>query len=469
MVNAKIIAALTLSFAFFVGCNKKDEPKKMETLSEQTAGLYSYNGSEYEVSFTAVAKTKSFTLDEVATETYYKDEMLRIAQMNVKYLFGPLTNRYLGGMKLNSVITMDWNQAVQQDDQLVVPFVYKGTWILSETSLNKKSYAQLPLPFDSQSLITPNWLECTDSDPEHQTESFFWYFWDPKRSGCDHQLNVDYQMIQINLGKQTVNQTETYPEYQNMINSNGVTNNLQATFAFGYVEDVENANPDNDSDSGMYEYRKFTKFMDKEAKALKLTKTAILQKEYLNPASPDSLIGYRYTGSKNGVKVDIKVVASAGIDQMELFAKSYAHDHDAFFGWFGHSRVGSGFDAQNFSYIVHNNPDFYSLTTNYQLAYWAGCNSYSYYTLPFFKQKSELNKAMDPNGTKSLDLINNVLPSLFSFNANNAMIAYNALINWDKPTSYQKIVSQLEQNAQKSGTTVIVNVLGDEDNTFVKP
>ncbi len=469
MVNAKMIASLILVFAFFVGCSKKDEPKKIETLVEQTAHLYSYNGSEYEVSFTAVVKTKNYKLDEVMTESYLQDEILRMAQMNVKYLFGPLTNRYLGGMKLNAVITLDWTQAVQDNDQLVVPFEYKGTWILSETSLKKKSYAQLPLPFDSQSLITENWLECTDSDPEHQTESFFWYFWDPKRTGCDHQLGVDYQMIQIKLGEQTLNQVETYPEYQNMINSNGVTNNLQATFAFGYVEDVENANPDKDSDSGMYEYRKFIKFMDKEAKNLKLTKTVILQKEYLQASLPDSLIGYRYTGTKNGVTVDIKVVASAGIDQMELFAKSYAHDHDAFFGWFGHSRVGSGFDAQNFSYIVQNNPEFYSLTTNYQLVYWAGCNSYSYYTLPFFKQKSELNKALDPQGTKSLDLINNVLPSLFSFNAANAMIAYSALINWEKPTSYQTIVSQLEQHAQKNKTTVIVNVLGDEDNTFIKP
>ena len=44
----------------------------------------------------------------------------------------------------------------------------------------------------------------------------------------------------------------------------------------------------------------------------------------------------------------INVVAAAGIDQMELFARSFAHDHDGFFGWFGHSRVGSGFDAERF-------------------------------------------------------------------------------------------------------------------------
>lgn len=466
MVNAKMIAALALSTVFLSGCNK-DKSKKIETFSEQTANLYSYNGSEYEVSFSAVVTSKDFKLEQIETESYVKRYLESMANDNVKYLFGPLTHRNMGGMKLNAVVTMDWSHAEQQGDQLVVPFDYKGTWILSDGSVKKKNYAELPLPYNNGSLFTAQWKACTDSAPDHQTASFFWYFWDPTRTGCDHQLNVDYQMIQISLGQKTVNQVETYPEYKNMIQSNGIVNNLQATFAFGYVTDVPNAHPDKDADYGMNEYRKFVKFMDKEAKALKLTKTAMLQKEYLEASTPEALVGYRYTGIKNGVTVDIKVVASAGIDQMELFAKSYAHDHDAFFGWFGHSRVGSGFDAQNFSMIVADNPEFYSLTKNYQLVYWAGCNSYSYYTLPFFQQKSDLDKALDPQGTKNLDLINNVLPSLFSFNAANAVIAYNALINWEKPTSYQTIVSQLEQHAQKNGRTVIVNVLGDEDN--VKP
>jgi hypothetical protein len=218
----------------------------------------------------------------------------------------------------------------------------------------------------------------------------------------------------------------------------------------------------------MDQYRKFIRFMDSEAKKLKLAKSSILQSEYLNPQFPEKQIGYRYTGLMNNVKIEIKVVTSANIDQMELFAKSYAHDHDSFFSWFGHSRVGSGFDAENFASMLRYNPEYYSLSNQYQMIYWAGCNSYSYYAQPFFKQKAKLSSQLgilnDSMGTQNLDIIANGLPSLFSFNADNAIIVYNALINWQNPTSYQTIVNRLEKRAASSYYTVLVNILGDEDN-----
>jgi len=98
------------------------------------------------------------------------------------------------------------------------------------------------------------------------------------------------------------------------------------------------------------------------------------------------------------------------------------------------------------------------------LVYWNGCNSYSYYTLPFFQFKADLNPSKDPNGTKGLDIIANGLPTYFSFNAANAQVALQALLRWEEKTSYQKLIQSLEDRAAHSGTKVIVNVLGDEDN-----
>ena len=167
---------------------------------------------------------------------------------------------------------------------------------------------------------------------------------------------------------------------------------------------------------------------------------------------------------KDGVRYTINIVAAAGIDQMEIFAKSFAHDHDGVFGWFGHSRVGSGFDANNFGQMVKNNPSYYSISRQYQLIYWGGCNSYSYYSLPFFKFKAQLDPQNDPNGTKKLDILGNGLPSLFAFNAFNADVTLKAVMNWENRTSYQDIVNTLENNASSYGSTVLVNILGDEDN-----
>ncbi len=90
--------------------------------------------------------------------------------------------------------------------------------------------------------------------------------------------------------------------------------------------------------------------------------------------------------------------------------------------------------------------------------------SYAYYTDAFFKQKANFDLANDPLGTKNLDIINNGLPSLFAFIAQNAIISYNAIMNWEKPTSYQSIVKAIEKYAKDNGSLVLVNVSGDEDN-----
>lgn len=453
-----LISALVFS------CSENKSGHNQTTTQEQSP-FYSSAGVEQQVRFKAVARTTDFTIDQIATlDNYTKNSFEKYTvKANVQFLFGPLTHRELGGIRTDSKITIDWHSARTVGDAVELDYMYEGAWLIANKALNDKSIFSLPLPYDTSLLKTEDWLNCTDSEPEHQTDDFYWYFWDPTRWGCDHQVGKEYQMINIQLGERTINQKQTYPKYSEILKSNGKENNLQMTFAFGYVSDVADANPDKDEDYGMQEYRKFIRHMDKQAKKLNLSKTAIKQDEYVDAAEPEKVIGYRYSGIKNGVKIEAKVVTSANIDQMELFAKSYAHDHDGFFAWFGHSRVGSGFDANNFKSMVDFNSKFYSISSQYQLVYWAGCNSYSYYTLPFFQHKATLN-ANDPKGTLGLDILSNGLPSLFSFNAYNAILTYNALINWETPTSYQSIIQDLEKYGRQSGVTVLVNVIGDEDN-----
>jgi hypothetical protein len=146
---------------------------------------------------------------------------------------------------------------------------------------------------------------------------------------------------------------------------------------------------------------------------------------------------------------------AAGVDQMEIFAKSFAHDHDDFFGWFGHSRVGSGFDAMRFEMMVKLDPTYFSIAGNFQIIYWAGCNSYSYYTLPFFEFKG---------GSQNLNIIANGLPSYFSLNAANALTALDVFLRWPERLSYQFLVRSLESKGAYMGTTILVSVLGDETN-----
>lgn len=459
---------LLLVMPLVLGCSQsQNSQNRIISPDSSQSGFYSTLGAENKVSFTAISRHQNMKVEDLKKMSPEDVKYLEssILNGNLKFMFGPLTDSSLAGIKTNGYVKVDLSTARQVGDNVEVQYYYRGQWLVSEELRANIDTYKLPLPYDSTQLMTPKWKKCTDSAPEHQTQGFFWYFWDPKRWGCDHELGVHYQLVNLTLQVETKPQTETFPNYDQLAKSAGVENNLQGTFAFGYVSDQPDANPDQDSDYGMDEYRSFIRFMDAQAIQLKLEKVAITQKEYLNPRYPDKVIGYKYSGLKNGVKLQIKVVTSADIDQMILFTQSYAHDHDGFFSWFGHSRVGSGFDAENVGRMIRNNPEYYSLTKQYQLIYWAGCNSYAYYTDTFFRQKAALDLTGDPNGTMNLDIINNGLPSLFSFNAQNAIISYNALINWENPTSYQSIVNQIEENAKDNGTLVLVNVLGDEDNS----
>lgn len=453
VIKAKYVLGLVL-MSFALGCAKKTETSS--ATSSNPFNLYSTVGSEHQVQFQAEYESDLTAVDQI--DSYYATEQIK---QTVNFLFGPLTNRQLAGIQKGVQIELNTEKAYLKDTHVMIPYVYKATWLIKKEALS--SGLSLPVPYSIEKLQTPNWQQCTDnSSAEHSTWSFFWYFWDPSRYGCDHVVNQQYQQVDVQIGTETVATTKSFPEYKNLIHTVNGQPTLSMTFAFGYVEDNATPNPFKDSDEGMRQFQKFYAQAKKQLTALGYVETSISQKDI---TAGSIVIGSKFTGKKDGVQVIVSVIANGGVDQMDIFANSYAKNHDSFFGWFGHSRVGSGFDANQFQSNLRAHPDVLSVSPNYQMVYWAGCDSYSYYTLPFFKLKADLDPTADPKGTKKLDLISNGLPSLFSFNAYNANVLLTALLNWQKPTSYQTIVDSIENNASNSGSPVLVNVLGDEDNT----
>jgi hypothetical protein len=456
-MNLISILAATLFFVL-VGCSNSN--KTTSGSEKYIDNLYSTRGAEQVVAFSALYQTNYTDLENFRLNSHSPSKW-EIAN-TIRFLFGPLVTRDLGGPQHGEDIKILRDQAFIKNGFVFVPYDYKALWLITKEF--SKSTAMFPVPFQSNMRTSANWKSCGDWNPDHQTEGFFWYFWDPSRPGCDHVEGIHYQNVELKFLNETIQTTETYPEYHRMIRTRGHEKVIEMTFAFGYVEDPANPNPFTDNDFGIYEFRNFVKHVESKVNPMGFKRTPILQSEY-GGFNTDLAIGARFTGLKDGVKVVISIVASAGVDQMMLFAESYAAKQEAFFSWYGHSRVGSGFDAQNFKYIVDSNPKKYKMSSDYQLIYWAGCNSYSYYTLPFFDMKAALNPSSDPSGTKNLDIISNGLPSYFSLNAINAAITLKALLNWNQPTSYQNLVSEIESKAYtRTGAVVLVNVLGDEDN-----
>ncbi len=375
----------------------------------------------------------------------------------MKFLFGPGTRRKVGGPKGEDLITVAWERARVVGERVELPIQYRGVWILDAAYAKRDSFV-LPVPRTPE-LYTERWKACGDSDPEHATPSFFWYFWDPARFGCDHVRGVHYDDVVFSVGTATVNEPASYPEYPRMIRVKNGVPTLSLTIAFGYATDKQDPNPDTDMDVGANEYRTFLRAVRTWNREWKEEIITADQYPYVHSKLA---IGRKFTARLHGVETVIKVVINAGVDQMVLFAESFAHDHDAVFAWMGHSRVGEGFDAAKFRGLLQWHPRHYSISPEYQLIYWGGCNSYSYYTLPFFAFKA--GRPGDPAGTRDLDIIAHGLPSYFILNSVNAESLVTAVLNWPARPSYQSILRELEESGAYVGTKLLAAVLGDEDN-----
>lgn len=419
--------------------------------------LYSNQGKEYQVEFKAFYLSQKNQIEQLESEDQIRKQIIEVN----RFLFGPLNRRLIASPQKGQTLQILRNELTRLQGRIAIPYIYRGTWIIDQDIQDGEF--EIPVPYSTQDLKTERWQSCTDPAPDHNTWSFFWYFWDPNRASCDHQDGRQYQTVKVRLLDQTEQTRLSYPEYKRMVRIENGVPTVSMTFAFGYVDTPYITNPFQDQDYGMMQFREFYRHVKTLLQNAKATEEPILQKEYgyINPTP----IGARFLFSNNKINYRISIVASGGVDQMEIFAKSFTIDHESFFGWFGHSRVGAGFDSDLLKSYLKSHPNTYTITSDYQLVYWAGCNSYSYYTLPFFEMKAALDPQNDSHGTKNLDIISNGFPSLFSFNAANAKIALSAILSWNKqPKSYQEIINAIENYADRSSTRVLVNVLGDEDN-----
>jgi len=422
--------------------------------------FHSTAGDEYVVRFQGVFRSQEhdprvFQRSLQARKSFIEKQIVP----TMDFLFGPLTHRVLGNPQRVHSIDVAWDQLKVVGNRVELPYRYQGTWIVSQR-VAKAGGVDIPVPFSREDVQTRGWKGCGDSDPDHQTPSFYWYFWDPKRFTCDQVEGVHYFTTRVELLTKTPNQTRSFPEYQRLITSGG---KLTMTLAFGYVKDPTDPRPMQDPDQGVREFRRFLDAFRAQW-GQQLQESPVRAAEYRGAFKPEITIGSRFRGVLHNVPTEVKIVIAAGVDQMDIFAKSYAQDHDDVFAWFGHSRVGGGFDADRFRMMLQFYPNEYSITNDYQVVYWGGCNSYSYYTLPFFEMKALASQGRDPKGTKNLDIIANGLPSYFSLNSANAMATAQAFLNWPRAASYQQIIKQIENQSNAMGALVLVAVLGDEDN-----
>lgn len=415
---------------------------------------YAAKGNQVNVKLEAIylANVKLQDLQSQNIQARIRKNILK----TLTYLYGPTTNRQIGGISKVENVDIDFNNISIANNQMMIPYRYQAVWLISDKFIKKNEF-EISIPFNEEILITENWKKCTDHEPIHQTQKLLWYYWDPQRNGCDHQLNVQYQNVAVHLVHQLAQDKSGRPDYQRLIQRTD-GQHLDMTFAFGYINKESEQNPDTSHDQGMYSYRELLKLLRKNKLIKKsFLETRINLNEYQGYQNKNQVIGTRFKGIKDGIPVTIKVVTASNIDQMELFAKSYLQDHDSTFAWFGHSRVGEGFAASQVLELMEKNKNTFLLSPDFQILYWGGCNGYSYFTTPFFRMKAEKFSNND-HDRSNLNIISNALPTIENLSGRNAMSFFESIFYWEKSKSYKGIIDDLEVKIW-NGKPSLINVI----------
>ncbi len=312
--------------------------------------------------------------------------------------------------------------------------------------------------FNAGAVIKDGHMSFPCTDDQHPEEQYFWYFWSPNRPGCPLKAGVDYDTVAARI-ERTANTKQTFPEYNRLVDRNG---DIQIFLLFGMDNPNENWNPMVSRDINAETYRRTKMLLERNGFQSKVWATADLQK-----FTTDFRYGTPYVETldrpaAHGHLVINMFFGPTSSPTSYAFAQFFnaALSNAAVVIYSGHSGLGAYVSPTAFQvdYGVSMTP----AKERYQILFFNSCSSYSYYNREFFALKAS---ALDPYGTKNLDIMANGLATLFSSLTRANFALLNGVINWadlGRATSWQDIVLQAD-----SGNLLSVN--GDEDNPVTPP
>lgn len=327
---------------------------------------------------------------------------------------------------------------------------------------------RLPLSPDliyTQSLSVKNgepFNYCTDE--HYNSEGDFWYFWDPKQKGC--KLASDKKVVLNIKGQLKVipNSKNRYPNYKQLYGSNGNDKTLQITLLIGYIDDLPNYKVGNTKDISYanfmtigrdLEKRGFTSMRDSDhyKDNFRITysgreiKGANFLRHYFSTIQ---------TEDGRTLKVVVRMLlADTDIGSMDSTFHNFlvpAFEESDVLIYDGHSGLGANLDISSF-------PDVQFDKNKYQLFFFNGCSSYSYYNGMFFEAKG---------GTKNLDIVNSGLETSSDSVVRNANAFLRNIIS-GKLASYGTILHYLEQSNGIENGTYLTGVTGELNANNQKP
>ena len=280
--------------------------------------------------------------------------------------------------------------------------------------------------------------DCKGDEDEGRED--YWHDWRPLNADCKLDA-ADVVTAAAKVTKSAHNTEVAYPEYDKVW-SDGV---LTVVTVFG----KDSLGATSNSDIGIQEYNEFIASMRRAIPGVKTTPATVA----VDPGAtiPDvTLEGTLEDGGKvKAVAILVDNARTAGAAFETRFA-DVTKDAD-FVGYSGHSGL-----SRNTNAVAKLG----TMTKGqYQIWFFNGCNSYAYLDQTLFTRRAAVNAPNDPEGTKNMDVVGNVLPAFFGTIARSDVVLIKALMDRAHPKSYGDIFKDIPTDQE-------VVVEGEEDNTF---
>lgn len=280
---------------------------------------------------------------------------------------------------------------------------------------------------------------CGEPGGHSVTAGNFWYHYRPAIAGCVLDPN-DVVAATATVHISAANQLAKFPEYHKVWEDGA----LRVVAVFGKYDDFATSQ----NDAGIWAYNQFVDTVRAGIGADFVMAPASV------PASPGvSSPDVTFTGTYAGRAVSITalLIDSPKIANATFDARYAGLSKNAdIILYNGHAGLGANIRAL---------ADKGQVTTGqYTMFFMNGCDTFAYLDDKLAKRFAAANPD-DPDGTKYLDVLVNLMPSYFHSMPSASLALISAMADPDGPRTYEQIFSGIDKKQ-------VIVVTGDEDNVF---
>ncbi|WII70728.1 hypothetical protein QJS83_09675 [Bdellovibrio sp. 22V] len=315
-----------------------------------------------------------------------------------------------------------------------IQYKVSGVLLLNKklaTRLIERGFWNITLPTDLDNFYAE---KCTDE--HYPSFGDFWYFYDPFRAGCEFLRQAPMAApVKINIAALKNLPEDADAQLERLRGDNGNGDLFQITTVNGYSENAKD-----DEDEGRLAFEEMNEWLRQTG-----FKETLVARYQNRPIHQFDKTLKRKDGKLVQVRVTRLLVETGSSSKNVTFAKFFKNalkEADVVI-YAGHSGLGGNLDIaalEEKAGPLEFNP------RKYQIFFFDGCSTYSYYLSNFAAQKSK----------GKIDILTNGLSSYFGYEAPVHKALFAHLLNVNKNPGWNEILTDMEEPLD--GMTFMLNV-----------